>query len=115
MALVMSEVLGRPVGFQQLSVADNKAAMMAHGVSEAWAQGVADMIEAQNDGIYGRPPRTPQAAAPTSFRQWCADTLMPAILACGRDKSANQHQPCAATQLRNAGKRKCATLSRPAG
>jgi hypothetical protein len=38
------------------------------------------MIGAQNDGIYGRPPRTPQPATPTSFRQWCADILKPVVL-----------------------------------
>lgn len=81
MAQVMSGVLGRPVRFQQVPVAEYKATMLRRGVSQAWAQGVADMIEAQNDGIYARQPRTPQPATPTSFRQWCADILKPAVLA----------------------------------
>jgi hypothetical protein len=74
-------VLGRPVRFQQVTVADYKATMLRHGVTEASAQGMADMAEAQNDGIYDIEPRTPQSATPTSFRQWCADILKLAVLA----------------------------------
>ena len=80
MAQVISEVLGRTVGFQQVPAAEYRAAMLRNGVSEAWAQGMIDMARAQDDGIYGRNPRTPQPAAPTSFRQWCTDTLKPAVL-----------------------------------
>jgi uncharacterized protein YbjT (DUF2867 family) len=81
MAQVISGVLSRTVGFQQIPVADYRATMLRNGVSEAWAQGTIDMAKAQDDGIYGRTPRNPQPAAPTSFRQWCADILKPAVLA----------------------------------
>lgn len=81
MADVISEALGRAVGFQQVPVAEHRAAMLRNEVSEAWAQGMIDMARAQDDGIYGRTPRNPQPAAPTSFRQWCADILKPAVLA----------------------------------
>jgi hypothetical protein len=36
------------------------------------------MVEAQNNGIYDAEPRDPDSATPTSFRQWCHDTLKPA-------------------------------------
>jgi hypothetical protein len=39
------------------------------------------MIEAQNNGIYNAESRDPSAATATSFRQWCQDTLKPAVLA----------------------------------
>ena len=81
MAQVLSEVLDRPVRFHQISIADHQAMMLRHGVSKPWAQGVADMIKAQNDGIYARKPRTTQLATPTSFRQWCVGVLKPAVLA----------------------------------
>jgi uncharacterized protein YbjT (DUF2867 family) len=81
MAQVISGVLSQAVGFQQIPVADYRATMLRNGVSEAWAQGMIDMAKAQDDGIYGRTPRNPQPAAPTSFRQWCADILKPAVLA----------------------------------
>jgi len=81
MAQVMSEVLGRPVHFQQVSGEDHKATMLQYGVSEAWAQGVVDMVAAQNDGVYDAEQRTVQSPAPTSFRQWCEEVLEPAALA----------------------------------
>ena len=37
--------------------------------------------DAQNNGIYDAEPRDPASAAPTSFRQWCQDTLKPAVQA----------------------------------
>jgi uncharacterized protein YbjT (DUF2867 family) len=81
MAQIMSEVLERPVRFQQVPGADYKATMMQYGMTEAWAQGLVDMAAAQNDGIYDAGPRTPQCTSPTSFRQWCEDVLKPAVLA----------------------------------
>ncbi|MFC3572523.1 NAD(P)H-binding protein [Streptomyces yaanensis] len=82
MARVMSEVLERPVRVQQTAVADYKATMLSHGVSEAWAQGLADMVQALNDQAFYGPdaPSTPETA-PTTFRGWCEEVLKPAVLA----------------------------------
>ncbi|WP_406350069.1 NAD(P)H-binding protein [Streptomyces sp. NBC_00658] len=82
MAQVVSEVLDRPVRVQRTSSADYKATELRFGASEAWAQGVADMVEALNEqGFYGAvEPSTPDSA-PTGFRQWCEDVLRPAVLA----------------------------------
>jgi uncharacterized protein YbjT (DUF2867 family) len=76
MARVMSEVLERPIRFQQISLADNKANLIQFG-TEAWAQDYMDMVNAQNEGIYDNDVRSGQPAA-TSFRQWCEEVLMPA-------------------------------------
>jgi uncharacterized protein YbjT (DUF2867 family) len=81
LAEVMSDVLGRAIRFRHVPLTDYQAMMMQHGASEAMAQDVADMIDAQNHGIYDTEPRDPHAAAPTSFRQWCQDVLKPAIQA----------------------------------
>jgi hypothetical protein len=43
------------------------------------AQDFADMVAAQNNGIYDAESRNPNSATPTSFRQWCHDTLGPAV------------------------------------
>ena len=77
MAEVISGTLGRTVRYRQVPVADRQAAMLQRGASEAMAQDMADMTEAQNNGIYDAEPRDPNSAAPTSFRQWCHDTLKP--------------------------------------
>jgi uncharacterized protein YbjT (DUF2867 family) len=81
MAQVMSEVLGRTIRFQQVPLADFKAMALQSGASEERAQSMVDMIEAQNHGIYDSEPRDRYSPAPTSFRQWCQDTLKPALQA----------------------------------
>jgi uncharacterized protein YbjT (DUF2867 family) len=81
MAEVISGTLGRTVRYRQVSAADRQAAMLRRGASEAMAQDMAAMTEAQNSGIYDAEPRDPASAAPTSFRQWCQDTLKPAVQA----------------------------------
>ena len=81
MAEVISGTLGRTVRYRQVPAADRQAAMLRRGASEAMAQDMADMTEAQNNGIYDAESRDPDSAAPTSFRQWCHDTLKPAAQA----------------------------------
>ena len=81
MAGVISGTLGRTVRYRQVPVADRQAAMLRRGASEAMAQDMADMTEAQNNGIYDAEPRDPDSATATSFRQWCQDTLKPAVQA----------------------------------
>ena len=81
MAEVISGTLGRTIRYRQVPVADYQAAMRQRGASPAIAQDMADMIEAQNDGIYDAEPRDPDSATATSFRQWCQDTLKPAVQA----------------------------------
>ncbi|MEU5595263.1 NAD(P)H-binding protein [Streptomyces sp. NPDC020298] len=84
MARVVSEVLDRPVRVQAVTSADYRATLLSHGVSEAWAQGLADMVDALRDqGFYGAgAPSTPETA-PTGFRQWCEDVLRPAVMGTG--------------------------------
>ncbi len=79
MAEIMSEVLGRPVRYQPIPMDAFKARLEANGMSEAFAQGYFDMMAAKNDGIDNAEPRTPQTSTPTSFRQWCAEVLKPAV------------------------------------
>jgi uncharacterized protein YbjT (DUF2867 family) len=81
MAAIMTDVLGKPVRFQQISFDDYKAQFIQNGMSDAMAQGMTDMAIAKNQGLDKVQPRTPQNTTPTSFRQWCNDTLKPAITA----------------------------------
>ena len=80
MARIMSDVLARPVRFQQISFDTFKARLAANGVSAEFAQGYADMMRAKNDGLDNAEQRTPLSTTPTSFRQWCGDVLKPAVL-----------------------------------
>ena len=80
MAQIISEVLGKPVRFQQIPGEAFKARMTGFGISEAMAQAMLDMMAAKNEGLDNMEPRTPQSTTPTSFRQWCEEVLKPAIL-----------------------------------
>jgi uncharacterized protein YbjT (DUF2867 family) len=81
MAHIMSEVLGRPIRYQQVPGPAFQATLMQHGMSEAWAQGLVDRMARVDQGLYNAEPRTPQSTTPTSFRQWCEDVLKPALAA----------------------------------
>ena len=79
MAQIMSDVLGKPVRFQQIPGEDVRSRLMRNGYSEAMAQAMIDMLEAKNQGLDNAEPRTPQSTTPTSFRQWCEEVLKPAV------------------------------------
>jgi uncharacterized protein YbjT (DUF2867 family) len=80
MAHIMSEVVGKPVRFQQIPFEAFKARLTGSGMSEPMAQGMLDLMVAKNEGLDNAEPRTPQATTPTSFRQWCEEVLKPAVL-----------------------------------
>lgn len=80
MAEIMSEVLREPVRFQQITFEAFRAGLIERGASEAFAQGMTDMMAAKNEGLDNAEPRTPQSTTPTSFRQWCEDVLKAAVL-----------------------------------
>jgi uncharacterized protein YbjT (DUF2867 family) len=77
MAALMSEVLGRPVIFEQLSVAAVESALTQRGASEGVVRDVIEAMVAVQDGIYD----ADQARAipgPTPFHTWCREVLRPA-------------------------------------
>jgi len=80
MARIMSDVLGKPVRFQQVSLDAFKAQLLERGSSDAFAQGVVDMMIAKDNGLDDGEKRTPENTTPTSFRQWCEEVLRPAVM-----------------------------------
>ncbi|WP_245477470.1 MULTISPECIES: hypothetical protein [unclassified Mesorhizobium] len=66
--------------FEQISFEAFRAGFIERGASDAFAQGMVDMLEAKNEDLDTAEPRTPQSTTPTSFRQWCQDILKPAVL-----------------------------------
>lgn len=80
MAEIISDVLGRAVSYQQISFDAYKARFVQFGMSDAMAQGMTDMAWAKDQGLDLTAPRTPENSTPTSFRQWCEETLKPAVL-----------------------------------
>jgi len=81
MAQIMSEVIGRPVRFQQIPIDAFKARLLERGMSDAMAQAMADMWIAYSNGLDTAERRTPESATPTTFRQWCQEVLKPRVLA----------------------------------
>ncbi|MDH6521591.1 uncharacterized protein YbjT (DUF2867 family) [Streptomyces sp. SAI-135] len=77
MTEIISETLGRPVRYQQVPLADFRSRMVQHGASPSLARDMADMVNAQNNGIYDAETHDPAAA--TDFRQWCQNVLKPAV------------------------------------
>ncbi len=78
-AAIMSDVLARPIRYQQVPAAGFKAQLLQYGASESMAQGLIDMYEAKDRGLDSTEPRTSENTTPTSFRQWCIEELKPAF------------------------------------
>jgi uncharacterized protein YbjT (DUF2867 family) len=83
LAAIISEVLGTPVRYQRVAGQAFRDQLTGRGTSEGMAQGMLDMMIAKENGLDNGIARRAQHAAdtPTTFRQWCADTLKPAVQA----------------------------------
>lgn len=80
MAEIISEVLGKPVRFQQITFEAYKDRFVSFGMTDAMAQGMTDMAWTKNEGLDNAVQRTPANSTPTSFRQWSEEVLKPAVL-----------------------------------
>jgi hypothetical protein len=66
MAEIMSELLGKEVGFQQIPFEAFKARFVEFGMSEAKAQGMSDMAAAKSEDLDNAVKCTPENSTPTS-------------------------------------------------
>jgi uncharacterized protein YbjT (DUF2867 family) len=80
MAQIMSEVLGKPVRYQQIPAQALKDRLTGAGMSDAMAQATADMMAAKDQGLDNAEPRTPESTPPPTVRPWCQEILKPAVL-----------------------------------
>lgn len=80
MAEILSVVLGRPVRYEQTPIEAYKTRMVSRGMSEAFAQGLADMMRAKNEGMDNTASRAAAVSTPTTFRQWSETVLKPSIM-----------------------------------
>ena len=79
MAQIMTEVLGKPVRYQQVTIDAFRATLTGRGMSGAMVAGMVDIMVAKDEGLDNMVPRTPETTTPTSFRQWCEEVLKPAV------------------------------------
>jgi uncharacterized protein YbjT (DUF2867 family) len=79
MAAILTDVLGTPVRYERGSHEEDKQTFLKYGYSEGMAQGMIDMDIAKEHGLDNALQRTPENTTPTSFRQWAAEVLKPAL------------------------------------
>jgi len=82
MAAIMSDVLGWPVRHEPSDRDADKQMLLDYGFSEAVAQAMQDMEIAKERGIDSTPADT-VAHTPTTFREFVASVLKPALAASG--------------------------------
>ncbi|MEV5510820.1 NAD(P)H-binding protein [Streptomyces orinoci] len=81
LAHIMSEVLGRPIRYQRQTLDELRTVLAGQGMGDTLVQGYLDMMEAKDNGLDDGVRRTPRAASPTTFREWCERVLKPAVQA----------------------------------
>jgi uncharacterized protein YbjT (DUF2867 family) len=81
MAQIVSDVLGRPVRYQQIPIEAYTEQFARRGASDAVIAGMRDMMLAKEAGLDEHRPRTPEGTTPTTFRTWCEEVLAPAVAA----------------------------------
>ncbi|MCG3755216.1 NAD(P)H-binding protein [Amycolatopsis sp. Poz14] len=79
LARIMTEQLGRPVRYERESLDDLRSTLIGYGLNETFVHGIADMKYAKDNGLDAGVTRTAETASPTTFEQWCAETLKPAF------------------------------------
>ncbi len=80
MAAIMTDVLGKPIRFQQIDGEAVKAQLTKAGATEQLAQDFVNMYTAKAEGLDNAEPRTAENTTPTTFRQWCEEVLKPAVV-----------------------------------
>ncbi|MEU6000598.1 NAD(P)H-binding protein [Streptomyces sp. NPDC047197] len=80
LARIMTEQLGRPVRYERQPLYELYTTLVGYRLDEAFAQGIVDMKRAKDQGLDAGVARTPDTASPTTFEEWCARTLKPAVL-----------------------------------
>ena len=78
-AAIVSEVTGREVRYQQIPFEGFKARLAERGVSESFQDGYVAMMRAKNEGMDNVAERGGGLRALTTYREWCAAELKPAL------------------------------------
>lgn len=76
---ILSDVLGKPVQAQAMTMDAFKSRMAGFGMSEAFVQGYVDMMTAKNEGVDNTASRAEAADTPTTYREWAETVLKPAV------------------------------------
>jgi uncharacterized protein YbjT (DUF2867 family) len=80
MATTISQVLGRPVRYEQQSLETLGSRLTSYGMGEAFVDGMVEMMRAKDEGLDDGVERGAATSSPTTFRTWCEEVLAPAVL-----------------------------------
>ena len=79
-AFQMSELIGKPFHFQQVSKEDYiETLLVEHHTSEAFAISLTEMLTAIGNGLYDTEPRTEESTTSTTIREWLKENLVSKI------------------------------------
>lgn len=78
-AEVFSDVLSKPIQFQQIPSEAYYESMLKHGASPAFAQSLINLFAEVANGIYQAEPRTSETTTSTKLRQWATRVMIPAV------------------------------------
>lgn len=81
MAAILSQTLGRPVQFQEISMGTLRGLMLDRGASAGMADAMVRMLTAKTAGLDHLVPRPQPCLTPTDFRTWCRSVFLPALAA----------------------------------
>lgn len=79
MATAMSEILSRPIRFEEMPMDGFEGMLRASGASDGMARDYALMMTAKNEGMDTMARPASREATPTTFRAWCEAELRPVI------------------------------------
>lgn len=79
MAAIVSDVLGRPVRFQEMPMAQFEGTMRSFGATEGMARSMVEMLGAKNAGMDTMERGMAREETPTTFRRWCETELRPSL------------------------------------
>lgn len=77
MAETLSNVLQKPVRFQNVPKERYIQTLISIGSTEAFAQALVNMYDAIQQGVFKAEPRTSETTTPTSFASWAEAVFLP--------------------------------------
>ena len=80
LAVIISDVIGREVRYEQVSFDDLEAQLRAAGMNGDFVNAYVEMLRAKNEGMDNVAPRASAIIGSTTFRQWVEGELQPVVL-----------------------------------
>jgi len=75
----LSELIGKPIRFQEVSKEDYVKTLLGHHSTEAFANSLTDMFVAIENGLYDSEQRTDTTTTPTTIKEWMSENLVSKI------------------------------------